>query len=95
MNKSNTLRVGATFYCTASILVAQAKVLRDGLSVAIQVGFYNLIIEGVSKIIIQALDETIQIPWQIQYITNDTLSWRNKSIPFTTKQYLPRSKHGG
>ena len=79
------LTVGAAFYITAFILVVEARALRDGLNVAIEASFHKLIIEWDNKIVVQALDRTIQIPWKIQCIINAVLSWRNLRILFTTK----------
>jgi len=65
------LRLGAAFYGTTSILVAEARALREGVAATCQVGFHHLIIEGNNKIVIHALDGAIQIPWSIQYIIKD------------------------
>ena len=46
---SKLLRVGAAFDDTTSILVAEACASQDGLNIAIQAGFHQLIIEGDNK----------------------------------------------
>jgi len=51
--------------CTTSILVAEARALRDGLNLALQAGIHQLIIEGDNKIAIQALEGSIKIHWSI------------------------------
>jgi len=61
----------ATYYGNTSILVAEARALRDGLRLAIQAGFNNIVIEGDNKIVIHALKGKIHIPWQISNIIED------------------------
>ena len=62
----------------------EARALRDGLSVAIQVGYHNLIIEGDNKIVIQTLKGKIQMAWQIQHIIKDILTWQEQDVQFFT-----------
>ena len=51
--------------------MAEARALRDGLRLAIQAGFNNIVIEGDNKIVIHALKGKIHIPWQISNIIED------------------------
>ena len=64
------LRQKQTIYGDTSILVAEARVLRDGLRLTIQVGFKHIAIEDDNKIVIQTLKRNIQILWKtfIKYI---------------------------
>ena len=55
------LKVGAANYGHTSILVAEARALKDGVSAAIQTGYRNLLIEGDNTIVIQALTGKIQV----------------------------------
>ena len=52
---SKLVKAGAHFYGNTSILVAEARALRDGLRLAIQAGFKQIAIERDNKIVIQAL----------------------------------------
>ena len=76
------LRQEQTIYGDTSILVAEARVLRDGLRLTIQVGFKHIAIEGDNKIMIQALKENIQILWKIfiKYIN----IWQTQGIHLRT-----------
>jgi len=49
-------------------------------------------IEGDNKIVIQALEGTIQIPWQIQHVLDDILVWRNQGVHFTIKHIFREVK---
>jgi len=77
--------MGSCFYGTTSILVAEARALRDGLQVAIQAGIRNLNIKGDNKIVLQAIEGKICTPWHIQHIIDDILQWRSQGIQFNTK----------
>jgi len=49
------VKAEASYYGDTSILVAEARALRDGLRATIQAGFKKIAIEGDNKILIQAL----------------------------------------
>jgi len=74
--------MGSSFYGTTSILVAEARALRDGLQVAIQAGIRNLNIEGDNKIVIQAIEGKIRNPWHIQHIIGPAEGKRASSNSF-------------
>ena len=74
------VKAGAGYYDDASILVAKARALRDRLRLTIQAGFRKIVIEGDNKIVIQALKENIQIPWQILNIIKDIHIWQMQRI---------------
>ena len=59
------VQAGAFNLGAASILVAEATAMRNGLRAAAQVGFTNIHIEGDNKILIQAVQGCIQPPWEI------------------------------
>jgi len=49
------LKVGAANYGLSSCLVAKAWALKDGVLLAVQAGYMELIIEGDNLVVIQAL----------------------------------------
>ena len=59
----------------ASIIMAKARALRDGLKIAHQAGYNKVEIEGDNLIVIQAPKVIFQIPWQISYIIKDVCTW--------------------
>lgn len=54
--------------------------LRDSVSVAIQEGFKDLVIEGDNLIVIGALKGNIHIPWQLENIIKDVQAWLTQSL---------------
>ena len=69
------VKTGAANYGYSSVLVAEARALRDGIRVASQAGFTRLCIEGDNYTVIQALQGTISIPWKISTILEDIRTW--------------------
>ena len=69
--KGHVLQVGAFPLGAASILVAEATALRNGLRAAVEAGFRKVIIEGDNQILIQAIQGLIQPPWDIQVLVQD------------------------
>ena len=65
------LQAGTRFLEGAPILVAEATAMRDGIQAALATGCRNLIVEGDNKIVIQAIQGQIHIPWQIQTLIRD------------------------
>lgn len=55
----------------ASVLVAEATAMRNGIKAALQAGFTDIHIEGDNKILIQAVQGHIQVPWEIQVLIQD------------------------
>jgi len=55
----------------ASILVAEATAMRDGIRTALQAGYRRLEVEGDNQIVIKAVLKHIQAPWQIAPILED------------------------
>jgi len=55
----------------ASILVAEATTMRDGISAALQPGFRRIEVEGDNQIVLQAVQKQIHAPWQITPILED------------------------
>uniref|UniRef100_A0A7C9CIR9 RNase H type-1 domain-containing protein n=1 Tax=Opuntia streptacantha TaxID=393608 RepID=A0A7C9CIR9_OPUST len=82
------LKLGACCYGSASILVAEARAMKDGIAMAIQEGFHHIIVEGDNKMVIQAAQGIITIPWRIQVIIDDISSWRSIGIHFTFHHIL-------
>ena len=65
------IQAGAFPLGAASILVAEATALRNGLRAAVEAGFSKVIIEGDNQILIQAIQGLIQPPWEIQVLVQD------------------------
>ena len=63
-------------------MVAEARALKDGASVAIQAGYRRLLIEGDNTTVIQALAGDIQVPWKIATITEDVQLWVKRDTLF-------------
>ena len=61
-----------------SILVVEARALRDGIEAALQSGFTKLSIEGDNLIVIQALTGKSIVPWKIGTIIDDIIYGYNK-----------------
>ena len=58
-----------------SVLVAEAIAMRNGLRVAIHAGYTNIQLEGRNQILIPAVQGRIQVPWGIQILIEDILSY--------------------
>jgi len=65
------LNAGSHHYGCASVLLAEACALRDGVQAKNMVGFHNIIIEGDNQIIINPLLGVISSPWKISTVIND------------------------
>jgi len=59
----------------ASILVAEATTMRNGVKPAVQTGFKNVDVESDNKIIIQAVQGLIKVLWEIQMLLHDITSF--------------------
>ena len=64
--------------------MVEARALRDGLNLAIQAGFKQLIVEGDSKTVIHAFKGKTRIPWRIYNIVNDIHTLRMQGILIIT-----------
>ena len=60
---------------TSSVLIAEATAMRNGIQAAIQAGYVNLQIEGDNQILIHAIQERIQPPWEIQTLVQNILAY--------------------
>ena len=67
----HVLQAGAFPLGAASILVAEATALRNGLRAAVDAGFRKILIESDNQILIQAIQGFIQPPWEIQVLVQD------------------------
>jgi len=65
------IQAGARFLEHASILVAEATAMRDGIRIALQAGFRQMEVEGDNRIVLQAVQKQIPVPWQIAPIIED------------------------
>ena len=71
------LKAGAANYGSTSIMVAEARALKDGVHAVIQAGYKRLLIEGDNSTVIQALASKSQVPWKIATIIDDIQIWLN------------------
>ena len=74
------IKVGAAHYGLTSSLVAEARALKDEVSLAIQAGYSMISIEGDNMIVIQALKGNSNGPWQISHIIEDVKVCLNQDI---------------
>jgi len=65
------IKAGTRFLECASILVAEATAMRDGISAALQAGFRRIEVEGDNQIVLKAVQKQIHTPWQIAPILED------------------------
>lgn len=68
---------------SASVLVAEATALRNGIHAAVQAGFTHIQIEGDNKTLIQAVQGRIQPPWEIQVLIHDIHMFMQRCISVT------------
>jgi len=66
-----SLLTGASNYGASSIIVAEARALRDGVQAATRAGYRWLQVEGDNLTVIEALQGKSAIPWQINHIIQD------------------------
>jgi len=52
-------------------LVAEATAMRNGIKAAVRLGFKNIHVEGNNQILIRAIKDQIEAPWQIQTLVQD------------------------
>jgi len=69
--RGSFIQAGTRFLEHASILVAEATAMRDGISAAVQAGFRHLEVEGDNQIVIKAVLKLIPAPWQIAPFIED------------------------
>ena len=67
----HVLQAGAFPLGAASILVAEATALRNGLRAVVDAGFRKILIESDNQILIEAIQGFIQPPWEIQVLVQD------------------------
>ena len=66
-----SLLTGTSNYGASSIIVAEARALRDGVHTATEAGYRWLQIESDNLIVIEPLQGKSAIPWQINYVIQD------------------------
>jgi len=69
--KGGFVQAGARFLEHASVLVAEATAMRDGICAALQAGFRRLEVEGDNVIVLKAVQKQMHPPWQIATILED------------------------
>jgi len=79
------IQAGARFLEHASILVAEATAMRDGICAAVQAGFRQIEVEGDNQIVLKAVQKQIPVPWQIATVIEDIWNMipNCESITFT------------
>jgi len=65
------LKLGATYYGNALIIMAEGRALIDGVKEVIAAGYRKLDIEGDNLIIIKALQGTAMVPWHLRNVMLD------------------------
>jgi len=65
------IQAGTRFLEHASILVAEAMAMRDGINAALQAGFRRLEVEGDNQVVLNAVQKAIHPPWQIASLLED------------------------
>jgi len=65
------IKGGSRFLEHASILVAEATTMRDGIRAALQDGFRRIEVEGDNQVVLKAVQKQIHAPWQITPILED------------------------
>jgi len=73
------LKAGSTYYGVTSILIAEARVMRDSVCASIEEGFKHMVIEGDNKIVMQVLQGIIIGPWH-QSLIKDVTMWKKNGI---------------
>ena len=76
---------GSRFMKHASVIVAEATSMRDGISAALNAGFRKILVEGDNQIVINAIQKQMHTPWQIAPLLEDirNMITRCESISFT------------
>ena len=59
----------------ASVLIAEAPAMRNGLQAAVQAEYINIQIEEDKKILIHAVQRRIEPPWEIEILVQDILAY--------------------
>ena len=65
------IKAGSRILEQASILVAEATAMRDGISAALQAGYRRLEVKGDNQIVLKAVQKQIHPPWPIAPILKD------------------------
>jgi len=61
-----------------SVLVAEATTMRNRIKAAVQAGFTDIHIKGNNRILIQAVQRKVQVPWEIQVLVQDITTFLNR-----------------
>ena len=65
------LNVGANHYGCTSMLMAEARALRDGVQTRVVAGYNDIIVEGDNQLLINAFLGKTSTPWQILNVLRD------------------------
>ena len=62
---------GTRFMEYASVIVAEATTMRDGIRATLNVGYRKILVEGDNQIVIKAFQNQIHTPWRIAPLFED------------------------
>ena len=62
---------GTRFMEQASVIVAEATAMRDGIRAALNAGCRQILVEGDNQIVIKAIQNQMHTPWRIAPILED------------------------
>ena len=65
------IMAGTRFLEHASVIVAEATAMRDGIRAALNAGFRQILVEGDNQIVIKAIQDQMHTPWRIAPILED------------------------
>jgi len=85
------LKVGAANYGHSSSMVAEARALKDGVSLAVRAGYMKINIKGDNLVVIQALKSINRVPWKITSILEDIHTWITRGLRVTINHTFQRA----
>ena len=83
--RGQPLQIGAFNYGSATITVAEAKAMHDGILHSLCMGYRPIIVEGDNRTVIGAILCSSGVPWRIQGLIHDIQRWRQVGIQLTFK----------
>ena len=81
--RGTVLKAAATNYGHTSSLVAEARAVKDGILMALRTGHNPIDVEGDNLVVIQALNGSGHVPWQISNIIRDIQHLLHDGIQIT------------
>jgi len=65
------IMAGTRFLEQATVIVAEATAMRDGIRAALNAGYRKILVEGDNQIVIKAIQNQIHTPWRIASLMQD------------------------